>query len=280
MIGVGESGTKKPQCWFTQEYTNSNPPQDMLQRDIREWTNTSEKGQGHSQPKGKGKGKGKGKREPPGKGNHNQNQTGSPDEETEQRTLSDFGMKRLRVLLVGHVHDGFEAPREDQANYAFCVHRCENVMSEYLDVPSSSGISGVRVIEEPAGTHELKPDRIDQLLTLEVLCPRAQWIMRCQFPQRERERVNKNMNLESVLGETLQHCGVKRNVPFVNRKGGTMSVNLEVTDTKRATLPVHKGCGNGSTIVNTPDGRGKIINDKRRTEHAQQIMGLTTRLSM
>ena len=50
---------------------------------------------------------------------------------------------------------------------------------------------------EPAGTHE-KPDQstgemlsllnveiIDQLLTLEVLCPSAQWIMRRQFRQRK-----------------------------------------------------------------------------------------------
>ena len=44
-------GHKEAQCWFKQEYMKSNPPQDLLQRDIREWTNTSEKGQGHSQPK-------------------------------------------------------------------------------------------------------------------------------------------------------------------------------------------------------------------------------------
>ena len=33
-----------------------------------------------------------------------------------------------------------------------------------------------------------------------------------------------------------------------------MNVNFEVTDTKRAILSVHKGCGNGSMIVFTPDG--------------------------
>ena len=44
---------KEAQCWFKQEYMKSNPSQDLLQRDIREWSNTSEKGQGHSQPKGK-----------------------------------------------------------------------------------------------------------------------------------------------------------------------------------------------------------------------------------
>ena len=89
-IGVGESGTKRAQCWFKQEYMKSNPSQDPLQRDIREWSNTSEKGQGHSQPKGKGKGMDK--RKHPGKGNHNQDQAGSPNEDG-QRTLSDFGFK-------------------------------------------------------------------------------------------------------------------------------------------------------------------------------------------
>ena len=91
VIGVGESGTKKAQCWFEQDYMKSNPPQDPLQRDIREWTNTSEKGQGHNQPKGKGEGKGKGKRKHPGKGKHNQGQAGFPIEETGERTMGDFG---------------------------------------------------------------------------------------------------------------------------------------------------------------------------------------------
>ena len=63
----------------------SNPSQDPLQRDIREWSNASEKGQGHSQTKGKGKGEGKGKRKHPGQGNHNQDQAGSPNEDG-QRT--------------------------------------------------------------------------------------------------------------------------------------------------------------------------------------------------
>ena len=91
-------GHKEAQCWFKQEYMKSNPSQDPLQRDIREWSNTSEKGQGHSQPKGKGKGKGKGKR------NHNQDQAGSPNEDG-QRTLGDFGFKRQRVEFVGDVQE-------------------------------------------------------------------------------------------------------------------------------------------------------------------------------
>ena len=45
-IGVGESATKKRSVGSKQEYTKSNPPQDPLPRDIREWTNSAEKGQG------------------------------------------------------------------------------------------------------------------------------------------------------------------------------------------------------------------------------------------
>ena len=78
----------------------SNPSQDPLQIDIRGWSNTSEKGQGHSQPKGRGKVKGKGKRKHPGKGNHSQDQAGSPNGDG-QRTLGDFGKNRQRVEFVG-----------------------------------------------------------------------------------------------------------------------------------------------------------------------------------
>ena len=53
-------------------------------------------------------------------------------------------------------------------------------------------------------------EMIDQLLTLEVLCPRAQWILRRQF----RQKVHYSMNLESMFSESLQHYGIKRNDPF------------------------------------------------------------------
>ena len=75
------------------------------------------------------------------------------------------------------------------------------------------------------------------------------------------------MNLENVLGESLQHYGIKRNVPLTNRTGSTMNVNFEVTDTKLAIMSVQKGCGNGSMIVFTPDGDvndGVCVNDERR----------------
>ena len=65
-----------------------------------------------------------------------------------------------------------------------------------------------------------------------------------------------------MLGESLQRYGIKRNVLFTNRSGSSMNVNLEVTDTRRAFLSAYKGCGNGSMIVFTPDGRGKIVNDR------------------
>ena len=53
-----------------------------------------------------------------------------------------------------------------------------------------------------------------------------------------------------------------------------MNVNFEVTDTERAILSVHKGCGNGM-IVFTPDGKGKNVNDKNCIEQVKHIMAST-----
>ena len=89
------------------------------------------------------------------------------------------------------------------------------------------------------------------------------------------EKGQHNMNLESVLGQSLHHYGIKRNVPFTNRSGSSMNVNFEVTDTKRAILSVHKGCGNGSMIVFTPDGKGKTVTDKHCIEQVKQIVAST-----
>ena len=147
-------GHKEAQCWFKQECMKSNPSQDPLQRDICEWSNMSEKGQGHSQPKGKSKGKGKGKRKHPRKGNHNEDQIGSPNEEG-QRTLGDFGIKRQRVEFVGDVqeNDDFESPSLDRAACVFCVQKFNSVSMDPTELPSSSK----RVSDgngEPVGTHE------------------------------------------------------------------------------------------------------------------------------
>ena len=90
-----------------------------------------------------------------------------------------------------------------------------------------------------------------------------------------RKKVQYRLNLESALGESLHHYGIKRNVLFTNRSGSSMNVNFEVTDTKRAILSVHTGCGNGSVIVFTPDGKGKIVNDKKCIEQVKQIMEST-----
>ena len=54
-----------------------------------------------------------------------------------------------------------------------------------------------------------------------------------------------------------------------------MNVNFEVTDTKRVILSVHQGCGNGSMIVFTPDGKGQIVNDTKCIEQVKQIMAST-----
>ena len=49
-------------CWRIghKESQKNSPTQDPWQRDIREWSSSSEQGQGHNQFRGKGKGKGRG----------------------------------------------------------------------------------------------------------------------------------------------------------------------------------------------------------------------------
>ena len=241
-------GLKESQCWFEQEYSKNNPPQDPLQRDIREWSNPAMKGQGHNQSQGKGKGKGK--RKHSGKGNRNQDQAGSPDEETGQRTLGDFGIKkRQRVEFVDDVqehNDDFETPRVDRAANVFCVPECKSVMMDSTELPSSSTrvFPGTHGSEEPAGTHETKPDQSTGEVLFAVGCRDGRPIVdsgsvvsTCPVDYATSvptEKVHYSMNLESVLGESLQHYGIKRDVPFTNRTGSTMKVNFQVADTTRA----------------------------------------------
>ena len=265
-------GHKEAQCWFKHQYLKYNPPQDPLQRDIREWSNMSEKGQGHSQPKGNGKGEGKGKRKHPGKGNHNQDQAGSPNEENGQRTLGDFGLKRQRVEFVGDVQDNddFETPRFVRAAYVFCKQKRNSVAMDSTELPSSpKRVSDGS--EEPAGTHE-KFDQSTGEVLFAVECRDDRPIVDSGSVVVPTEKVQHSMILEIVLGESLQHYCTKRNVPFINRTGSTMNVNFGVTDTTRAILSVHKGCGSGSMIVFTPDGKGKIVNDTKCIEQVKQIM--------
>ena len=237
-----------------------------MQRDIREGSSSSETGQGHNQSKGKGKGKGK--RKHPGTGNQNQDQAGSPDEETGQRKLDDFGIKRQRVEFVGDIqehNDNFKVPKVDRAAYVFCVQKCKSGMTDWMELRSSS-TSGVQVSGKPAGTREKYQSTEESLFAVGCRDDRPtvdSGSVLSTYPMDyassvPTEKVHYSMNLESVLGESVQHYGIKRKVPFTNRTGSTMNVKFEVTDTKRAILAVHKGCGKGSMIVFTPDGWGKI----------------------
>ena len=182
--------------------------------------------------------------------------------------------KRMMILRVTSL---------DQAAYVFCVQKCNSISMDSTELPSSSK----RVCdgyEEPAGTHE-KFDQSTREVLFAVGCQDDRPIVdsgsvvsTCPVDYATSvptEKVQYSMNLESVLGESLQHYGIQRNVPFTNRSGSSMNVNFEVTHTKRAFLSVHKACGNGSMIVFTPEGKGKIVNDKKCVEQVKQIMEST-----
>ena len=97
--------------------------------------------------------------------------------------------------------------------------------------------------DEPAGTHE-KFDQSTGEVLFAVGCrddrpfvDSGSVVSTCPVDHATSvptEKVQYCMNLESVLGESLQHYGIKRKVPFTNRSGSSMNVNFEVTDTKRA----------------------------------------------
>ena len=199
--------------------------------------------------------------------------------------MGDFGLKRQRVEFVGDVqeNDDFESSRLDRAAYVFCVHKCNSVTMDSTELPSSSK----RVSdgsEEPAGTHE-KFDQSTGEVLFAVGCRDDRPIVdsgsvgsTCPVDYATTvptEKVQYRKKLESALGESLQRYGIKRNVPFTNRSGSSMNVIFEVTNTKRAILSVHRGCGNGSMIVFTPDGRSKIVNSKKCIEQVKEIMEST-----
>ena len=137
------------------------------------------------------------------------------------------------------------------------------------ELPSSSTrvCSGMHGSEEPAGTHE-KFDQSTGEVLFAVGCrddrpivDSGSVVSTCPADYARsvpKKKVHYSLNLESVLGGSLQHYGIKRSVPFTNRTGSIMNVNFEVTDTKRAILSVHKGCGDGSMIVFTPGGGVKL----------------------
>ena len=174
---------------------------------------------GQTQPKGKGKGKGKGKRKHSGKGNHNQDQdqAGSPNEDG-QRTLGDFGLKRQRVEFVDDVQekDDFESPRLDRAAFTSATvlrwirGNCQVRRREFL-----MGMRSQRALlnKFDQSTGEVlfavgcRDDRpIVDSGSVVSTCPVD---YATSVPT---EKVQYSLNLESVLGESLQHYSIKRNV--------------------------------------------------------------------
>ena len=71
----------------------------------------------------------------------------------------------------------------------------------------------------------------------------------------------------SERSQDLLLCIFPPNLGPVNWRDHSQSCvqkkNVEVTDTNRAILSVHEGCGNGSMIVLTPDGRVKSSMTKK-----------------
>ena len=193
-------------------------------------------------------------------------------------------MKRQRVEFVGDVQENvFETPRLDRGAYVFCFQKCKGVMMDSTELPSSS----TRVFdgsEEPAGTRE-KFDQSTGEVHFAVGCRDDRPIVHsgsvvstCSVDYATSVPTKKfhySMNLESVLGESLQLIRHQAYVPFTIRTDSTMNVTFEITDTKRAILSVHKGCGNGSMIVFTPDGMGKIVQDTKCIDQVKQIMAST-----
>ena len=58
------------------------------------------------------------------------------------------------------------------------------------------------------------------------------------------EKVQYSMNLESVLGESLQHYGIKRNVPFTNRTSilKSMTRNVQFCQCTKAAAMARWSC--------------------------------------
>ena len=150
--------------------------------------------------------------------------------------MGDFGTKHQRVEFVRDVQENedFETPRLDRAAYVFCVQKCKSVVMDSTELPSSS----TRVFDgsqEPAGTHE-KFDQSTGEVLFAVGCrddrpivDSGSVVSTCPVDYATSvatEKVHYSMNLESVLGESLQHYSIKRNVPFTNRIGSTMNVNF------------------------------------------------------
>ena len=134
--------------------------------------------------------KGKGKGQVPRKGNRNQDQAGSPDEQNGQRKLNDFGIRCQRVQFVGDVHvhdDGFESPRGSSSLHVLFSQLQKTPWANVWMCQVRRGFQACRrVRSHRAVMNNLISQRercfspldvetmVHKLLTLEVLCPRAQ----------------------------------------------------------------------------------------------------------
>ena len=133
--------------------------------------------------------------------------------------MGDCGLKRQRVEFVGDVqkNDDSETPILDRAAYVFCVQKCKSVMMVSTELPGSSTIV-FDGSEEPAGTHDKIGRSIGCRDDRPIVDSRSV-VSTCLVGYATSvptERVHHRMNLESVLGESLQQYGIKRNVPFTD----------------------------------------------------------------
>ena len=174
--------------------------------------------------------------------NHNQDQAGSPDEESGQRRLDDFGFKRLRVQFVVDVHehdDGFVMPREDRAVWVFVFIVAKKTQSANVWMCQvRRGFQACRRVRGPAGIHVLKLDRTTGEMLFAVGCRDVRPIVdsrnvvsTCPVDYATSvptEKVNYSVIPESVLPWT--------------------SILMSLTQ-KWAILSAHTGCGNGDDRV-------------------------------
>ena len=79
------------------------------------------------------------------------------------------------------------------------------------------------------------------------------------------------LNLKSVLGEKIQHYGVRRNLGFENSKGEKYHHDFQVTDCMRPILSVRE-CNQRSELVCFGPHEKRIITDRRAIAKIEQIL--------
>ena len=73
------------------------------------------------------------------------------------------------------------------------------------------------------------------------------------------------MNLKSVLGEKIQHYGVRKNLGFENGKGDEYRHDFQVTDCTRPILSVRE-CNQRAELVCFGPHEKRIITDRADLE--------------